>query len=67
MLYRGIVVEVTALDTLAQNGGSEKVRYYIIMQACSIAIDTNLLYNLWPKAYKTAIYLGNITLRESLR
>ena len=66
MLYRGIVVEVTAPDTLAQNGGSEKAGHYIIMQACSMAIDANLLPDLWPKAYKTAIYLGNITLKKSL-
>jgi hypothetical protein len=46
MLYRGIVVEVIALDTLAQNGGSEKVGHYIIMRARLMAIDANLLYNL---------------------
>jgi hypothetical protein len=67
MLYRGIVIEVIAPDTLAQNGGSEKAGYYIIMRARTIAIDANLLYDLWLKAYKTAIYLGNITLRESFR
>jgi len=66
MLYRGIVVEVIALDTLAQNRGSEKARHYIIMRARLIAIDANLLPDLWPKAYKTAIYLGNITLKKSL-
>ena len=66
MLYRGIVVEVIAPDTLAQNGGSEKVGHYITMRARTIAIDANLLHDLWPEAYKTAIYLGNITLRESL-
>jgi hypothetical protein len=32
-----------------------------------MAIDANLLHDLWLEAYKTAIYLGNITLRESLR
>jgi hypothetical protein len=42
MLYRGIVVEVTAPDTLAQNGGSEKVGHYITMQARLMAIDANL-------------------------
>jgi hypothetical protein len=31
-----------------------------------MAIDANLLHDLWLEAYKTAIYLGNITLRESL-
>ena len=66
MLYKGIVVEVTALDTLAQNGSSEKARHYIIMQARSMAINANLLDDLWPKAYKTAIYLGNITPKKSL-
>jgi hypothetical protein len=30
-----------------------------------MAINANLLTKLWPKAYKIAIYLGNITLRES--
>jgi len=60
-------VEVTAPDTPAQNGGSEKAGHYITMQARSMAIDANLPYNLWLEAYKTAIYLGNITLRESLR
>jgi hypothetical protein len=35
------------------------------MQARLIAIDANLLYDLWLKAYKTAIYLGNITLKKS--
>ena len=67
MLYKGIVVEVTALDTLAQNGSSEKARHYIIMQAYLMAINANLLDDLWPKAYKTAIYLGNITPKKSLR
>ena len=66
MLYRGIVVEVTAPNTPAQNGGSEKARHYITMQARSMAIDANLLPDLWPKAYKTAIYLGNITPKKSL-
>jgi type IV secretory pathway TrbF-like protein len=67
MLYRGIVIKVIAPDTLAQNGGSEKVGHYIIMRARTIAIDANLLHDLWLKAYKTAIYLGNITLRENLK
>jgi hypothetical protein len=66
MLYKGIVVEVTTLNILAQNRGSEKARHYIIMQARLIAIDANLLYNLWLKVYKTAIYLGNITPKKSL-
>jgi hypothetical protein len=67
MLYRGIVIKVIAPDTLAQNGGSEKVGHYIIIRARTIAIDANLLHDLWLKAYKTAIYLGNITLRENLK
>jgi hypothetical protein len=46
MLYRGIVVEVIAPDTLAQNGGSEKAKHYITMQARLIAIDANLLHDL---------------------
>ena len=32
-----------------------------------MAIDANLLYNLQLEVYKTAIYLGNITLKESLK
>ena len=67
MLYRGIVVEVIAPDTLAQNRGSEKVGHYITMRARTIAIDANLLYDLQLEAYKTAIYLSNITPRESFR
>jgi hypothetical protein len=31
-----------------------------------MAIDANLLHNLWLEAYKTAIYLGNITPKKSL-
>jgi hypothetical protein len=46
MLYKGIVIKVIAPDTLAQNGGSEKARYYIIMQARTIAINANLLHDL---------------------
>ena len=46
MLYRGIVVKVIALDTLALNGESEKVRHYIIMRARLMAIDANLLHDL---------------------
>jgi type IV secretory pathway TrbF-like protein len=65
MLYKGIVVEVIAPNILAQNGSSEKARHYIIMQARLIAIDANLLHDLWLKAYKTAIYLRNITLKKS--
>jgi hypothetical protein len=67
MLHRGIVVEVIAPDTPAQNGGSEKAGHYITMRARTMAIDANLPHDLWPEAYKTAIYLGNITPRESLR
>ena len=67
MLYKSIVVEVIAPDTLAQNRRSEKARHYIIIQARLIAINANLLYNLQLKAYKTTIYFSNITLRESLR
>ena len=59
-------MEVIALNTLAQNGNSEKAGYYIIMRARTIAIDANLLNKLWLKAYKTAIYLGNITLKKNL-
>jgi hypothetical protein len=46
MLYKGIIMEVTAPDTLAQNKGSKKARHYIIMRARTIAIDANLLHNL---------------------
>jgi len=46
MLYKGIVVKVIALNTLAQNRGSEKARHYITMQARSIAINVNLLPDL---------------------
>jgi hypothetical protein len=67
MLYRGIIVEVIAPDMLAQNRGSEKAGHYITMRARTMAIDANLPHDLWLKAYKTAIYLGNITPRESLR
>jgi hypothetical protein len=31
-----------------------------------MAIDANLLYDLWLEAYKTAIYLGNITPKKNL-
>ena len=55
MLYKGIIVEVIALDTLAQNGNSEKASYYIIMRARIMAINANLPNKLWLKAYKTAI------------
>jgi hypothetical protein len=30
-----------------------------------MAINANLLHDLWLEAYKTAIYLGNITLKKS--
>jgi len=46
MLYKGIVVEVIAPDTLAQNRGSEKARHYITMRARLMAIDANLPHNL---------------------
>ena len=66
MLYKGIVVEVTAPNTLAQNGNSEKASYYITIRARTMAINANLPNELWLKAYKTAIYLGNITPKKSL-
>ena len=67
MLYKGIIMEVIIFNMLAQNRNSEKARYYIIMQACLMAIYANLLNNLQLKVYKTAIYLGNITSKKSLR
>jgi len=46
MLYKSIVVEVIAPDTLAQNRKRKKAKHYITIQARTIAINANLLYNL---------------------
>jgi hypothetical protein len=46
MLYKGIVIEVIAFNTLAQNRNSKKARHYIIIQAWIIPINVNLLTKL---------------------
>jgi len=63
---QGIKVERTAPDTPAQNGHSEKSGHLITIRARSMAIDAHMPTDMWPEAYKTSIYLGNITPRKNL-
>ena len=46
VIEKGIKLERIALDTLAQNGKSERSRRVIITKACTMRIETNLSIDL---------------------
>jgi hypothetical protein len=58
---RGIKVEITALDTPAQNGGAERAGRIIIIKARTMRIAAQLPANLWPETVKASGYISNRT------
>jgi hypothetical protein len=59
VIEKGIKAERIALDTPAQNGGSERSRRVIITKGRTMRIEANLLANLWPEIVKAAGYTSN--------
>ena len=66
VIEKGIKLERTALDTLAQNSRSERSRRVIITKARTMRIEANLLVDLWPEIVKAIGYIGNRTLVRKL-
>src|SRR5436853_2962937 len=66
VIEKGIKLERTALDTPAQNGGSERSRRVIITKACTMRIEANLPIDLWLEIVKAVGYIGNRTLVRKL-
>ena len=58
---KGIKLERTALDTPAQNGGSERSGRVIVMKGCTMRIEANLPTNMWPETVKAVGYTANRT------
>jgi hypothetical protein len=54
---KGIKAERTALDTAAQNSGSERSRRVIVTKARAMRINAQLPLNMWPEAVKAAAYI----------
>lgn len=56
---KGIEDEPTAPDTPAQNGPAERSGGVIGSQSRAMLVDANLPDDMWPEAWKTAVYLHN--------
>lgn len=63
---RGIVVERSAPDTQAQNGGAERSGGVVKLKARAMRIAARFPHYLWVEIYKAAVYLHNRTPRRSL-
>jgi hypothetical protein len=59
---QGIIVEPSAPDTQAQNGGAERSGGVNKEKARAMRLDANLLWQLWPEITRAAVYLHNRTL-----
>ena len=57
---RGIILEVIALDTLAQNRPAERARAIIIEDTYCIIDSSGIPYTLWLYAIRTAITILNL-------
>jgi hypothetical protein len=58
---QGIIIEPSAPDTQAQNGGAERSGGVNKEKACAMRLDANLLWELWPEVTRAAVYLYNRT------
>lgn len=58
---QGIVVEPSAPDTQAQNGGAERSGGVNKEKARAMRLDANLSWELWPEITRAAVYLYNRT------
>ena len=56
-----IILEPSAPDTQAQNGGAERSGGVIKDKARAIRLDANLPWELWPEITRAAVYLYNRT------
>lgn len=63
---RGIVVEPSAPDTQAQNGGAERSGGVVKLKARAMRIAARFPHYLWVEIYKAAVYLYNRTPKRSL-
>lgn len=58
---QGIIVEPSAPDTQAQNGGAERSGGVNKEKARAMRLDANLSWELWPEVTRSAVYLYNRT------
>jgi hypothetical protein len=58
---QGIIVESSAPDTQAQNGGAERSGGVNKEKARAMRLDANLSWELWPEITQAAVYLYNRT------
>jgi hypothetical protein len=58
---QGIIVEPSAPDTQAQNGGAERSGGVNKEKARAMRLDANLSWELWPEVTRAAVYLYNRT------
>ena len=58
---QAIILEPSAPDTQAQNGGAERSGGVIKDKSRTIRLDANLPWELWPEITRAAVYLHNRT------
>jgi hypothetical protein len=58
---QGIIVESSAPNTQAQNGGAERSEGVNKEEARAMRLDANLSWELWPEVTRAAVYLYNRT------
>jgi hypothetical protein len=58
---QGVIVEPSATDTQAQNGGAECSGGVNKEKACAMCLCANLSWQLWPEITRAAVYLYNRT------
>ncbi|KAF7565076.1 hypothetical protein PtrM4_045100 [Pyrenophora tritici-repentis] len=58
---RGIVLESSAPDTQAQNGGAERSGGVVKEKGRAMRLDAHLPWDQWPEIARTAVYLHNRT------
>ncbi|KAF7564273.1 uncharacterized protein PtrM4_153250 [Pyrenophora tritici-repentis] len=58
---RGIVLEPSAPDTQAQNGGAERSGGVVKEKGRAMRLDAHLPWDQWPEIARTAVYLHNRT------
>ncbi|KAI8930550.1 hypothetical protein NX059_012545 [Plenodomus lindquistii] len=56
---QGIIIEPSAPDTQAQNGGAERSGGVNKEKARAMRLDANLSWELWPEITRAAVYLYN--------
>lgn len=65
VIERGMQDEPTAPYTPSQNGPAERSGGVIATQARTMSLGASLPENLWPEAWKTAVYLHNRSPQQS--